>query len=128
MARTKAVAKQVLTAKIGDIAAKKKRRVGPRGATRRIATNIRKMQRSTQEFFFGRSPMDRIIREISNEVSAPAIHRFEPTAVAYLRAAADEFVYDTFKDAYRITLDNKRLTLTVTDFKRAVQLKHPNLL
>ena len=128
MARTKALAIRVQDKQKQEVSAKKKRRVGARGATRRIATNIRKVQRSTQEFFFGHSPIDRIIREISNEVSAPDIHRFAPNAVAYLRAAADEFVYDAFKDAYRITLDNKRLTLTVQDFRLAVQLKHPKLL
>ena len=53
--------------------------------------------------------------------------RFAPDAIALLRAASDDFIYKTMEEGYNITTDNRRQTLTVKDFRRAVSLLYPRL-
>jgi histone H3/H4 len=128
MARTKAVAvRRAQTTQLakatGNGEIKKKRRYK---SGRRALANIKKLQRSEQQYFLGREPVSRVVREMAEGVSTGGV-RFAPEAIALLRAASDEFIYKTMEEGYNITTDNRRQTLTVKDYRRAVRLLYPKL-
>lgn len=102
---------------------KKKRRYK---SGRRALANIKKLQRSEQQYFLGREPISRVVREMAEEVTTGGM-RFAPDAIALLRAASDEFIYRTMEEGYNITTDNRRQTLTVKDYRRAARLLYPKL-
>lgn len=128
MARTKAVAARraqpTQVSKTTETGVTKKKRRYKSG--RRALANIKKLQRSEQQYFLGREPVSRVVREMATEVSSGSV-RFAPEAIALLRAASDDFIYKTMEEGYNITTDNRRQTLTVKDYRRAVRLLFPKL-
>ena len=133
MARTKAVAKQVLSnnrtkidksADNAAVAVPGKRRRWRSG--RRALQTIRKVQKDCRGFWIGRLPLDRIIREIVKELNI-GVTCLQPKAVDMLRASCDELLTDLFRAGNLIAVKNKRQTLSLTDFKLACTLMCPLL-
>lgn len=132
MARTKPVAKQVLAnnrtkidksvVKPGDVPSKRRRwRSG-----RRALQTIRRVQKDCREFWIGRLPMDRIIREVIKDMGVD-VTCLQPKAVDMLRASCDQLLTELFKASNLIAVKNNRQTLSLTDFKVACALMCPSL-
>jgi histone H3/H4 len=129
MARTKALAKQVLSTatrtklEVPLVAPGKKRRWK---SGRRAVWHIKRTQKDCRPYWIGKLPMDRLVREIVKDMNMN-ITCLQGQAIDYLRAASDQLLTELFRAANLIAVNNKRQTISVADFKVAVALMVPSV-
>ena len=81
---------------------------------------IRRYQKST-ETVLPRAPVDRVIREIANEVCLADGVRLQADAINAIHAAAEQYAVELFERAQVYALHGKRVTVSNDDFKLAVK-------
>lgn len=129
MARTKAIAKQVLQSNRTKLDKPllppgKRRRWKP---GRRAVWQIKRTQKDCRPFWIGRLPMDRLVREIIKDIDI-GVTCLQGQAVDLLRAASDQMLTELFRAGNLIAVKNKRQTLSITDFQLACTLTCPTAL
>ena len=99
---------------------KKKRRKLKKSRDRQCNKEIRKLQRSAK-CMVSKAPMQRLCREISQELTPEDPVRFTQESLTKLQEAAEAYVHGLFHDAYKLTCRvGNRQTLKPEEFRFVV--------
>lgn len=83
---------------------------------------IRKMQRST-ELLIPRLPFQRLVREISQNVSTGGCIRFQSSAILALQEASEAYIVGLFEDVNLCAIHAKRVTIMPKDIHLAKRIR-----
>ncbi|KAF8882997.1 histone-fold-containing protein [Infundibulicybe gibba] len=88
---------------------------------------IRKYQGSS-ELLLRKLPFQRLVREITYDVTGTADIKFQSAALAALQESAEEYLVTLFADVNLVAIHGKRVTIQPKDMALALRLRGPSRL